>query len=258
MQLTAWGWSQESVADARTKAGEILQLLRARFQAGTRGWYAYGSRPVREEILRELPGAADGLAAVVTRNVYGCEVLNTAHAMFVDVDLPPPKPWRSLGRLFGRRAVDPVEERIEELRRLVETDPWSAARVYRTAAGLRLLITDRLFEPASAEAERLMTACGADPAFVRLCRGQKSFRARLTPKPWRCGAGRPPGRHPREDPAMQEAFERWLATYEAAASGWATCDLLAELGSGRVHEDIEPLLRLHDQATRCGSGLPLA
>src|SRR6266545_1040788 len=193
LELTTWGWSQKSVADARAKAGELLQLLRARLQAGTApGRYAYGSRPVREEILRELPGATDGLAAVVTRNVYGCEVLNTAQAMFVDVDLPRPKPAWSLGRLLGRRALDPVEERINELRRILEADAWSAARVYRTAAGLRLLITDRLFEPASAEAERLMTSFGADPAFVLLCRVQKSFRARLTPKPWRCGAGRPP------------------------------------------------------------------
>ena len=259
-RVTSWGWSQESAAGARAKAGELLEQLRDRLREGTTGpgHYAYGSRPIREEVLRELPGTAGGVAAVVTRNIYGCEVLNTAEAMFVDVDLPRPTLGQRLGRWLGRRPADPVEERVNELRQILEADRWRAGRIYRTAAGLRILITDRLFEPASAEAEQLMSSLGADPAFLRLCRVQKSFRARLTPKPWRCGADRPPGRHPREDPRMREVFEQWRAQYEAAAAGWATCDLAAEFGSGRVHEEIAPLLQLHDEATRCGSGLPLA
>jgi hypothetical protein len=257
MELTCWGWSKEGPAEARAKAGELLRELRHRLRQGAEpDRYAYGSRLVREEILRELPDAEGGLAAVVTRNVYGCEVLNTAGAMFIDVDLPPPR-W-SLGQLFGRRPSDPAEEHVKALRQIIETDPWRAGRIYRTAAGLRLLITDRLYEPASADAEQLMTTCGADPAFVRLCRVQKSFRARLTPKPWRCGAARPPGRHPREDRQIQREFDRWLARYETASAAWSTCQLLAEAGSGRVNEEIAPLVRLHDEATRCGSGLPLA
>lgn len=257
LDLTVWGWSNESFAEARAKAGEILQQVRQRLREGAEpGRYAYGSRPVREEILREIPGAEGGLAAVVTRNVYGCEVLNTAGAMFIDVDLPPPR-W-SLGQLFGRRPPDPVEERVSALRQVIESDTWRAGRIYRTSAGLRLLITDRLYEPASADAEQLMTACGADPAYIRLCRVQKSFRARLTPKPWRCGAARPPGRHPREDRQIQNDFERWLALYEKASAAWSTCQLLAETDSGRINEEIAPLIRLHDEATRCGSGLPLA
>ena len=260
LRLTCWGWSQESATEARVRAGEVLRQLRARLRETTElpDPYVYGSRRVREEILRELPDAAGGLAAVVTRNVYGSEILNTAQAMFVDVDLPLPTFGQRLGRWLGRRPADPVEERVNELRRILETDRWRAGRIYRTAAGLRVLITDQLFEPASAEAEQLMISLGADPAFLHLCRIQKSFRARLTPKPWRCGAARPPGRHPREDPKVQREFERWLGRYEAAAAGWATCDLAAEFGSGRVHEEIAPLLRLHDEATRCGSGLPLA
>lgn len=260
LRLTCWGWSQESAAEARVKAGEVLRQLRSRLRETTElpEPYLYGTRLVREEILQELPGSEGGLAAVVTRNVYGCEVLNTAQAMFVDVDLPGPTIGQRLGRWLGRRAADPVEERVGELRSILETDRWRAGRIYRTAAGLRVLITDSLFEPASAEAEKLMVSLGADPAFLRLCRVQKSFRARLNPKPWRCGADRPPGRHPREDPKVQKEFERWLAGYETAAAGWATCDLVTEFGSGRVHDEIAPLLQLHDEATRCGSGLPLA
>lgn len=257
LELTCWGWSTEDPIEARARAGERLQRLRSRLRQGAEpDRYPYGSRPVREEILRELPDSEGGLAAVVTRNVYGSEILNTARAMFIDVDLPPPR-W-SLGQLFGRRPPDPVEERVNALRQVIESETWRAGRIYRTAAGLRLLITDRLYEPASAEAEQLMAACGADPAFVRLCRVQKSFRARLTPKPWRCGAARPPGRHPREDRQIQKEFDRWLARYESASAAWSTCHLLAEAGSGRINEEVAPLIRLHDEATRCGSGLPLA
>lgn len=260
MELVSWGWSKESAAEARAKAGELLRQLqrRLREEGSEPGRYAYGARPVREEILRELPDASGGLAAVVTRNVYGCEVLNTAQTLFIDVDLPPPTLGQRLGSWLGRRAADPVEARVGELRRILEADRWRAGRIYRTAAGLRVLVTDQLFEPASAEAEQLMTSLGVDPAYLLLCRVQKSFRARLTPKPWRCGADRPPGRHPREDPKIRQEFERWRARYEAAAAQWATCDLVTEFGSGRMKDEVAPLLRLHDEATRCGSGLPLA
>jgi hypothetical protein len=257
LELTVWGWSNESFAEARAKAGEVLREIRNRLREGAEpGRYVYGHRLVREEILREIPDAQGGLAAVVTRNVYGSEVLNTAGAMFVDVDLAPPR-W-SLGQLFGRKPPDPVQERLSALRKVVESVPGRTARIYRTTAGLRLLLTDRLYVPASAEAEQFMTACDADPAYVRLCRVQKSFRARLTPKPWRCGVLPPPGRHPREDRKVQNDFDRWLSHYEKEAAGWATCDLIAEMGSGRIHEEIQPLIHLHDEATRCGSGVPLA
>ena len=58
-----------------------------------------------------------------------------------------------------------------------------------------------------------MKALGADPAFLHLCRIQGSFRARLTPKPWRCGQANPPGSFPRE-PEAQAAFAEWLAQYQ--------------------------------------------
>ena len=48
---------------------------------------------------------------------------------------------------------------------------------------------DRPFTPASSDAEAVMKAVGADPAFIQLCRIQESFRARLrqvhTPAPGR-------------------------------------------------------------------------
>ncbi len=102
-----------------------------------------------------------------------------------------------------------------------------------------------------------MQYVGADPAFIKLCRAQRSFRARLTPKPWRIGQSQPPIQFPRETPRDEERFHRWLSGYESASADWATCRLL-EAGINNVHEKIQPLLTLHDESTKATTALPLA
>ena len=71
---------------------QLPSNVRARITSGdipcsTRGGY-YPNRPFREQIIRELKDAAGQTSAVITRNAYGCLVLNTARMMFVDIDLP--------------------------------------------------------------------------------------------------------------------------------------------------------------------------
>lgn len=102
-----------------------------------------------------------------------------------------------------------------------------------------------------------MESVGADPAFVRLCRLQESFRARLTPKPWRCGHHPPFDRHPREGKA-QERFAKWLGRYETACHSVATCRFVEAIGPGRIEAEVEAVLRVHDETTKAASGLPLA
>ncbi|PYM18749.1 MAG: hypothetical protein DMD78_26770 [Candidatus Rokuibacteriota bacterium] len=52
--------------------------------------YAYGSRPLREEIVQYVDGARSAQPrAVVTRNSHGVLALNTARTMFLDVDVGP-------------------------------------------------------------------------------------------------------------------------------------------------------------------------
>jgi hypothetical protein len=99
---------------------------------------------------------------------------------------------------------------------------------------------------------------GADPAFVQLCRAQRSFRARLTPKPWRCGLRAPSSEYPRQDADARREFEAWLAAYERACAERATCAFLEAVGPGRVLADHARVLRVHDTETRAESGLPLA
>jgi hypothetical protein len=119
-------------------------------------------------------------------------------------------------------------------------------------------VPSRDYDPAGREAQDLMKATGTDPWFVRLCLAQKSFRARLTPKPWRVGVKAPPGEYPREGETSQR-FAEWLREYESASRGYATCRFLETVGKGGlVGGEDHGLVELHDRATRADSTLPLA
>jgi hypothetical protein len=137
------------------------------------------------------------------------------------------------------------------------TSGLGAVRVYRTAAGFRLLATGRTYDPGSSEAESVMRVVGADPSFVQLCKVQDSFRARLTPKPWRIGQSAPPGDFPREG-RQQQAFDEWLRRYDRAAASSATCRFIESIGGDSVHPDVTPILALHDEQTKATTTLPLA
>ncbi|MEL6978010.1 MAG: hypothetical protein AAGM38_04945 [Pseudomonadota bacterium] len=50
--------------------------------------YGGGDRPLRKELLEEIPSGEAELAAILTRNSFGVVVLNTRRAMFVDIDAP--------------------------------------------------------------------------------------------------------------------------------------------------------------------------
>jgi hypothetical protein len=176
--------------------------------------------------------------------------------MFIDIDLPALPSFLWLRRLFGR-PVATAESMLEELAAALAKASDATFRIYRTAGGFRVLATDRRFDPATDEAERIMTSVGADPSFIQLCRAQKSFRARLTPKPWRCGVERVPGKYPRT-PDEQEEFLQWLKVYERKAAEHSVCRYEREVGRGRTDPSIGPLLRVHDEATRVHAGLPLA
>src|SRR5206468_2344650 len=106
-------------------------------------------------VLREIKNSSGELAGVITRNSYGCLVLNTARVMFVDVDLPEPKPLGGfLKKLFSKAEKPPSDE--AQNRVVLQAEKWAANnpgwgwRIYRTRAGLRLLATHALFDPETA------------------------------------------------------------------------------------------------------------
>jgi hypothetical protein len=260
LALQAWGWGDDHET-ARRGAAERLQRIIERVRKGERfpERYGYGNRPLREEILRTIEGETpEQPAAILTRNVYGAQVLNTARLLFLDVDLVETGGLsKRLGRLFGR-GPSPEEEALAKLREALKTYGLATFRIYRTASGFRVMAIDRDFNPTAPDVQALMKSTATDAAFTQLCQVQKSFRARLTPKPWRIGQKMPPGQHPREDTKTRERFSKWLSDYESAAAGYATSKYLETVGNGRPSENARPLQVLHDQVTRSDQPLPLA
>jgi hypothetical protein len=255
LALRLWGWSQESAADALAVGRRRLAETIARLGGAGPGAYLYGSRqPLREEILRYLGEEGRGYA-VITRNRYGALVLNTAQVPFVDVDVVAPPPLEGLKRLFSRAPA--VEPTLERIRKACARLPRQAFRVYRTHSGFRVLATNTYLDPASDETQAFLIGFHADPEFAKLCRLQASFRARLTPKPWRVGVPAPPGQHPR-DPVTQQEFGAWLLKYDLASRGYATCAFVEAVGTAPPDADVRAIVDEHDRYTRAGEALPLA
>ena len=264
--FSCWRWSFQSIAEAQSLAAQAAQQLADRFRTGDmpqRHHGYYPNRPFREPVLREIKNGAGEVTAVITRNSYGCLVLNTAQVMFVDIDLPEPKPSGGLfKRLFGKPdtkpAGDPQSNAIAKVETWTRNHPEWGWRIYRTRAGLRLLATQALVEPASAVADGVFEALGADPLYRQLCKTQKCFRARLTPKPWRCGVRSRPERWPWQDAKAEKRFQKWEAQYQSYAFNWATCELTREMGTRDVHPEVQMILKTHDETTRAESKLKLA
>jgi len=271
IRVVARGWSNDSLGAARDLARITARQLAQRLVSGPRGTgrYPYGDRPLPEPILREFPGGAGGEpGAVVTRNAYGALVLNARQLMFVDIDRgdTPDVAAAAMGlvssvlSLFGKAAPAPPKGGspvLADVRRVAEANGLGA-RVYRTAAGHRAIVTGSRLDAGSGTSEALLQQFDADPLYVRLCRLQQSFRARLTPKPWRCGLRPPPVSFPFDTPQAEAQFRAWEASYGATAARYATCRYLAAFGDTRIPPDFEDLIRYHDQETRADTTLPLA
>ena len=267
-----WRWSDVSAEEARVQAETAVRAIaeRARNSGGLPDRYdpyGYPDRPLREELLRQFRNGAGELTAAITRNASGCQVLNTARAMFVDVDFPEPKPaglLASLKRLFAPAppqksvAEDQAAGTLAKARAWVKAHPGWCWRAYRTRAGLRLLATHALFEPKSPLVEEVFEALGSDALYRRLCKAQESFRARLTPKPWRCGIEPLRVRWPWADSRREAIFKQWEEQYRHVSAGFATCRLVAEIGEKQIRPELQSLVEVHDQLTRIDQPKELA
>jgi len=129
-EFFGWGWSSENEAAARAMAESQLAKVEQLYAAGElrdRQRRYYSDRPMREPVLREFRAADGTLSALVTRNSYGCLVLNTARALFVDVDFPeaPPASAGLLGRLFGKNPAPAPDHAAVAL---AKAAAWAASR----------------------------------------------------------------------------------------------------------------------------------
>jgi hypothetical protein len=135
--------------------------------------------------------------------------------------------------------------------------PELGVRVYRTAAGLRVLVTGAGAPPRSDRARELLTELSADPLYVELSATHDCYRARLTPKPFRVGEVALPVRWPCVDDTARERYEEWVSEYDGRSSGHAVCRLISASGP-EPGPDEQRLVALHDERCRVGERLPLA
>jgi hypothetical protein len=136
-----------------------------------------------------------------------------------------------LSKFAGVENADDVIASVSDLA-LLDNDcpatPWEASfaeesyRVYRTHSGCRVVCTSRRFPRTQDNypADRLMRFLRADRHYMELCQAQKCYRARLTPKPWRCD-GEP--NH--------------------------VCELIHEHRPGVIHPELAEQLAVHDEMT---------
>lgn len=251
-RLRKWGGSNDSPADAKAKAARALEELRARVEGiGFKHFrdYSYSMRDVPEELVKEL-----GPDSGITRNGKGCLVLNSATAFFADIDVREPG---AIAKLFGASRKKREEEYLVKLREFISRHADIGARVYRTRAGLRYLFTHAPL-PVNDEAIGWLKELGSDKMYVRLCKNQKCYRARLTPKPYRVGSAAIIGHYPFEKEGEKEAFDSWLRSYEENSNPYAVCSYIGTEGQSNTHRDLSAVVAEHDRVTRINENLPLA
>jgi len=242
-----WQWSNTSEAEAVQRAqARVLEVAKKTAAGADLDRYGYGDRPMREEIVVELKSGGHVVAAI-TRNLYGALVLNAANAMFMDIDFNDDR---------DARARQP--KIVDAVQRFVKDNAGWGIRLYRTRGGLRGLFTHAIFDPNDKSVAGLLRAFGSDPLYIRLCAAQQCFRARLTPKPWRCDAGKPPARFPFPDQAVEGRYRAWVQRYEQASRPYAVCQWLGDFGAATRNPIVSAVMDVHDQYTRPTENLTLA
>ena len=265
MEFQCWRWSDLSEEDATHQARQSARELAERHARGESFPESYGfsDRPLREEVVREIDNPEGQLCGVITRNAYGCLVLNTDRVMFVDVDIPEleksaPNPG-FFARLFGAKSHDVLlGGALRRAHAFAAANAGVGWRAYQTRAGMRFIATHALLDTEDKVTTSAFEQLQADLLYVRICQVQKSFRARLTPKHWRCNLPQPPSRWPHFDADAENRFKSWEATYLSVAREFATCRFLRSIGNECVHSEVKPIVDLRDQLTGKESDLPLA
>lgn len=207
--------------------------------------YAYAVDRQIEPLVESLAGLDGKTAAHITINSYGALVMNASSLLFADVDTT------SDGEPGADAKAD--ETAAVNLRVALERNPSLSFRVYRTRNGWRYLCTNRTFDPTSEETRTLLKALGSDEKYIVLCRVQRCFRARLTPKPWRTGQFTPSINLARGVP------RRVLATYLRKADGYSTTQFVTTTGSDKQPSlELAGLIDYHDRWSRAATQKPLA
>ncbi len=231
-KIEAWGWG-ETEKQAAVVAEYRLAAGIKKSDADITNWDAYGyglgGMPLREKMLDAIAKDDNGkLTAALSMNRYGALILSTRDMMMIDIDC-------TSDDIVGDRT-----EFIEETKAKLEAEKGRSFLLFETYGGLRAICTsqaDKADDPATL---KLMKRVGADPLYVRLCKEQKCFRSRLTPKPWRLD---PPIKPPIDEPS-----DEWIAKYENRSAGYGVCRQIGWVGAEDVLPEYFEQLDIHNQS----------
>jgi hypothetical protein len=256
--LNCWAGSDVSVEDAKEKALVKIQKWIDRLAKGQEiGDYEYQNGEIREELIEEIFDDNNTLIAAITRNRYGALVLNTDAVTIADVDTPAKTFGEAIKSLFGKK-IDKQAQALEKIKACQKIHPNLNFIVYQTFAGFRIIITGHNYAASTKQTIALFEELGVDKLYAKLCRVQECYRARLTPKPWRCKSTTPPYRFPRVNAEQQSLFEIWREGYEENSEKYAVCYKVEQLGKRYVSADIDKIISLHDDYVLKQKKLPLA
>ncbi|HIV71323.1 MAG TPA: hypothetical protein H9903_10360 [Candidatus Aquabacterium excrementipullorum] len=258
-RATCWGGSADSPEAAHQRARAKLRhwARLVQEQPDPFDTYGYDTGEIREELVEEITGSGGTVIGAITRNGYGALVLNTPRLLIADVDAHPAGLVDRLKARFASGST-PKTRRLAEIQAFHAHHPELGLTVFETHAGLRVFLTNQAHHPDAHTARQLMIALGTDPLYQRLCQSQHCYRARLSPKPWRCGTTRPPNRYPRELGEASQTYTHWLAAYSHHSAGYAVCRPMLTLGPTAQDEDTARLMTLHQAMTVRPGELPLA
>lgn len=256
-KLNCWAGSEISTEIAKQKAQSRIKLWIERLKLGKSiADYDYFNAEIREELIEEIYNDEQRLIAGITRNRYGALVLNTDALMFVDIDIPSLSFFEWFKGLLGKK----TDKRKQTLNYIKSCHAHYAKLnfiIYETFAGFRIIITGHDYLINTVETTALFNVLKADKLYMTLCKVQHCFRARLTPKPWRCHSGRPPYYFPRDN-IQQTVFENWLKQYQTNSEPYAVCYKVEQLGKHSLNSDEARIIALHDDYVLQKKPLPLA
>lgn len=155
----------------------------------------------------------------------------------------------------------PEERALANIRRVSMAHPQLNLQVYRTPMGYRVLVLNEAFDPTSERALKLLSEFNSDPRYIAMCRNQRCFRARVSPKPWRMKLDRmkpKSGVWPIRQDRMAER-QAWVERYQQKAGDFAACHYLMQLGADTRTDQAERVQALHDDYSQAHrTSLPVA
>jgi len=180
---------------------------------------------------------------IVTRNRYGALILNSKKLLFIDID----SHTNSLSDFIFRRNFSPKELMLFYIEKTAQKKKYDrfGFRVYETAKGFRVLVTNKDFDPRSKESKGIMNDFNSDYLYRWLCIKQNCYRARLTPKPYRIKQKGIKVIYPNRNKEQELFLSKWIMEYDQKSKDFSTCHLVKEIGRTQMNDAIE----YHDKLT---------